>query len=62
MRTKIVKLLLHWLIHNGGRLPAQVIVNAAWVQAVREFLKQLDVAVLVRGDPALDDDDVRLVA
>lgn len=61
MRTRIVKLLLHWLVHNAGLLPAKVIVSPCWVRSVAEFLAELDMQIVVAGDPTLGE-DIRLVA
>ena len=62
MRNKIIKMLMHFLVHNGGELPAQIIVSPTWAEAVRLFLAELDLASIeVHGNVRLHDDDIELV-
>jgi hypothetical protein len=61
MKLKIIRKLLYWLVHNGGKLPLQIVVNPIWAQAVRTYLVQLELDITVCADALVDCDDVQLV-
>jgi hypothetical protein len=47
---RLARMIAHYSVHNGGRLPAAIVVNPSDLEIAREIVRELDLSLAVIGN------------